>query len=231
MLPIHERFLTWQGEGVHLGRRAFFIRTFGCPQHCPWCDSAGTWHKLWVPSHINRMTEVELVDEVLASNAEVVVITGGEPAVHDLRELTQGLKSHSIRVHLETSGAYPLQGQFDWITVSPKDKWAKPALPDVMYQANEIKLIIEDPSDLDWWFNKILVMWTARCSLFPTIWLHPEWSKRNDPAVLNAITEWVKKYGDPFRAGYQLHKLFKADALDNRSAPLVPLGGDPAKGF
>jgi organic radical activating enzyme len=225
MIPVYERFNTFQGEGVHMGRAAFFIRTFGCPQHCPWCDSAGTWHKDYVPKHVLRMTEAELVQEVTVSGARVVVITGGEPAVHDLTDLTKLLHAAGKRVHIETSGAFELRGEFDWITVSPKDKWAQPMKPHFNTLADEFKLIIEDPMDIPFWYHRLTG------TVDTPVWLHPEWSHREDPAVLCAITKWVKERGDPWRAGWQLHKLYTADSYDPRSKPLVPLGGNPALGY
>lgn len=226
-IPVHERFSTWQGEGVHMGRAAFFIRTFGCPMHCPWCDSAGTWHVDYVPKHIERLTLDKLVQEAVASGAPMVVITGGEPLIHNLHDLTIKLKSAGLRVHIETSGAFEPNGFFDWVTVSPKNKWAKPMLPIFGTIASEFKLIIEAPEDIAYWTSLLA---DARFVGQP-VWLHPEWSKRQDVEVLSAITNYVKKHGDPFRAGWQLHKLYKADALDHRSATPVPLGGDPSRGY
>lgn len=226
MLPIHERFSTWQGEGVHMGRAAFFIRTFGCPLHCPWCDSAGTWHTDYVPPKIERMSERDLVGEALVTNAKIVVITGGEPTIHNLTDLTLQIQSHGLKSHLETSGSFELRGIFDWITLSPKH--SKLPRPENVQMADEFKLIIEKPEDVLYWIQLLHKMEAK-----PTapIWLHPEWSKRNDPDVLKAISSFVKSLGDPVRAGYQLHKLYKCDALDNRTAPLVPLGGNPALGL
>ena len=225
MLPIHERFLTWQGEGVHMGRAAFFIRTFGCPMHCPWCDSAGTWHPSYVPKQIERMDEKALMFEAEMSGAPIVVVTGGEPAVHDLLRLTSLIKRQNR--HIETSGAFPIKGTFDWITVSPKNKWAKPVTDENILLADEFKLIIEHPDDLSYW-APIIQRGGYRGQ---PIWLHPEWSKRNDASVLNAISAWVKDAGETFRVGYQLHKLYKVDVLDNRTAAPVPLGGNPSLGY
>ena len=63
-LPIHERFFTWQGEGVHTGRSAYFIRLQGCPVKCPWCDSAGTWHPDWVPKDVEKISPKTLAEDV-----------------------------------------------------------------------------------------------------------------------------------------------------------------------
>jgi 7-carboxy-7-deazaguanine synthase len=178
------------------------------------------------------MNEVELVNEAAASKSKFIVLTGGEPAIHNLKTLSVCAELKGIPLHIETSGAYPLQGTFQWITVSPKDKWAKPALESVVRAANEFKLIIEEPADIPYWNEKLFFelngAWMDKRA---TIWLHPEWSKRNDPAILKAITHQVKFTGDPWRAGYQLHKLFRADALDNRTQPLAPLGGNPELGY
>lgn len=106
MLPIHEQFYTFQGEGSHAGRAAYFIRTFGCPVHCPWCDSAGTWHPDYIPEKVERLSETKLAEEVSKTEAEFVVVTGGEPAIHDLKPLVDALHAIGRKVHLETSGAF-----------------------------------------------------------------------------------------------------------------------------
>jgi 7-carboxy-7-deazaguanine synthase len=230
-LPIHERFYTFQGEGVYMGMPAFFIRTFGCPVHCPWCDSAGTWHKDYVPEQIQRMDPFTLAQEAHDSGAKIAVITGGEPAIHPLGVLIGALHAFQIRVHLETSGGFQLNGQPDWVTLSPK-RWAR-LEPRTVELANEFKLIVEGPGDIDWYVDALQHAGHKRWTEIP-IWLHPEWSKHKDPQVLTAITNAVKNgysCGIFFRAGWQLHKLYAADALDLRSKPLVPLGGNPALGF
>jgi 7-carboxy-7-deazaguanine synthase len=225
---VHERFATFQGEGVHVGLPAFFIRLFGCPVQCPWCDSAGTWHPDWVPDEVEKMTAEELVDEALRANTPRVVITGGEPAIYDLTELTEALQDEGLSVHLETSGAFELKGAVDWITLSPK-KWKHP-IQDMVADANEFKYIIEKPEDIHFYHALLLSLGYHPNESTP-IWLHPEWSQRDNKDVLNAISKTVACGKDVFRAGWQLHKLYQVDGLDSRSRPLVPLGGDEAKGY
>lgn len=227
-----ERFYTWQGEGCHLGRAAFFIRLYGCPLHCPWCDSAGTWHKDYVPDTIYRMTARELADEAEASTAPFVVLTGGEPAMYDFSDLYSELSRRHIALHLETSGAFELRAPVDWLTVSPK--WARLPHESNLLRADEIKVIVEEPSSIEAWWEQLgsIMQYREERDDLPTIWLHPEWSRRADTAVLSAITEAVKRYPRRYRAGYQLHKLYAADLLDERSAKeRVPLGGDLARGY
>lgn len=182
-----------------MGRAAYFIRTFGCPVHCPWCDSAGTWHPDHVPARVPREEPAVLADAALASGCSIVVITGGEPAIHDLTELTGEIRRRGLPVHLETSGGFPLRGAFDWVTVSPK--WGKEPLAEVLAAADEIKLIVEEPGSIGDWWERL----AGDVSGVP-VWLHPEWSVRGDEGVLSAINDWVKSRGDPFRAGWQLHK-------------------------
>ncbi len=233
-LPIHERFFAIQGEGNYLGRSAFFIRTFGCPLHCPWCDSAGTWHKDYKPTNIERLSIDELVNEAVDCNPEFVVITGGEPTIHKdaLKELDDKLFENDLRLHIETSGSFELADLRDdvWITVSPK--WSKHPLRQTLERANELKIIVENPNSIDLWEKQIDQEmgegWFKSCS---NIWLHPEWTQRDNPEVLNTITEYIKKNGKPFKAGWQLHKLYDCDSLDNRSANKAPLGGDITKGY
>lgn len=223
-LPIHEYFYAWQGEGAHLGRAAFFIRTFGCPVQCSWCDAAGTWHPDHVPEDVMRMSPETLAEAAAGTAAEFVVITGGEPAIFDLGPLTRALAGRGLPAHLETSGAFPLKGDFAWVTVSPK--WAKLPRPEVLARADEVKIIVEDALSIEKWWDEIAAHVQAR-----HVWLHPEWSQRKNPAVLGAINRWVKERGAPFRAGWQVHKPYQVDSADPRSRPPAPLGGNPDLGF
>lgn len=227
-LPIHERFLTFQGEGAHAGKRAFFIRTMGCPVQCPWCDSAGTWHPEWMPKGNNRVSLADLLEEVIDSQSEIVVITGGEPLIHpQVQTFASMLKAKGIRVHVETCGAfYQDPTAFDWITVSPKK--AQLPLASMVHASHELKLIVEDDRSVDYWLTTLsdILNEPTISTYHGHIWLHPEWSQRKNPSVLNCITNTVTELGRSFRAGYQLHKIYNSDALDNRARPVVPLGGN-----
>lgn len=231
-LPIHECFFTFQGEGVHMGRPAFFIRTFGCPVHCPWCDSAGTWHPDFIPKDIARKTIDDLRIMVQESKAKTIVITGGEPAIHDLGELTRVLQQEEgCNVHLETSGAFPLRNDFDWVTLSPK-RWKLPLMANVV-TADEFKIIVSEAEDIPYYWKvlKESGLYSPYNHKRRPIWLHPEWSKRDDPQVLGAICDMVKSQVADFRAGWQIHKLYKVDLKDPGSRTAVPLGGNPKLGF
>jgi organic radical activating enzyme len=165
-----------------------------------------------------------LADEAAAARPEFVVLTGGEPCIHDLTALLAAMASSGLKVHLETCGAYPIAPGFAWVTVSPK--WAKPPLAEALARADEVKLIVEAPDSIARWTEAVGGKW-----LSPNVWLHPEWSRRADPAVLRTITEQVKQSGAPYRAGWQVHKPYSADSLDARARPPAPLGGDVSKGF
>ena len=227
--PVYERFYTWQGEGVHLGRAAYFIRLYGCPQACPWCDSAGTWHKDFRPEGVTLMSAEELAQAVRAESPDgaFVVVTGGEPILFDLAPLVDILHALGRRVHIETSGIAPLRGDLDWVTLSPKPFGQWP-LPEVVARADEVKIIVHEPGDIRAGLETL-----AGLREDAVIWLHPEWSRarERDAGVLNAITQAVKD--DPrLRAGYQMHKLYRADDLDVHSDKrLIPLGGNPGLGY
>jgi len=215
-LPTYETFFTWQGEGCHMGKPAFFIRLFGCPVHCPWCDSAGTWHTDQIPDVIDKRSIQTLVDEALVHKPELVIITGGEPCIHNLTALTNALHQAGLQINLETSGAFPIQGQFDWITVSPK-VWEKPIVSCIEL-AHEFKVIVDSMDAIDLWENEIGSQYGER-----PVWLHPEWSKRSNPEILGLINSKVKEARFCYRAGYQLHKLYQVDEEDARSKPTIDL--------
>src|SRR5215510_8072532 len=144
LLPVMEHFYTIQGEGFHQGRAAYFIRLGGCDVGCVWCDVKDSWEADRHPKYeVGRLRS-----EVRKTPAEIVVITGGEPLMYNLDELTKELQSASLKTHIETSGAYPLSGSWDWICLSPK-KFKAP-LPEILPRANELKVIIFNKSDFEW---------------------------------------------------------------------------------
>lgn len=219
---INEHFFAFQGEGVHMGRSAFFVRVNGCPVKCLWCDSAQTWHKDYFDGqkHKNK-TVAEILDAIGDDCPEFIVATGGEPALYDWTRL---IEKSIYPVHIETSGGFKLKGQFDWVTVSPKTE--KPPIKENYKKANEIKIIVEDTRSIMRWENEL----TEHCPDLP-VWLHPEWGSRNDPKVLGIISDFVKNgYALNYRAGYQIHKLYKVDSLDERTVKPAPLGGNPLRG-
>ena len=222
--PVYETFHSWQGEGVHLGKSTFFIRLFGCPVHCPWCDSAGTWHPDYVPDRIEKIEAAELADFAAKAKPDLVVVTGGEPVIHDLECLTDALETSGLSRHLETSGCHEISGDWDWITLSPKRE--SPPVESALNQANEFKVIVDSERSIDEWTEFLSGQIDSR-----PIWLHPEWSQHSNAEILNRITEFVKERGSPFRAGVQAHKYYQADILDPSSAKPNPLGGNPKLGY
>lgn len=192
LLPVMEEFYTIQGEGFNTGTAAYFIRLGGCDVGCHWCDVKESWD---ADAHPKKSIE-EIVGEAASYPAKTVVITGGEPLMYDLTALTGELKAAGIRTFLETSGAYPLTGEWDWICVSPK-KFKAP-LPSVLQQAHELKVIVYNKSDFQWG-EQHAAQTNPECLLF----LQPEWSKANDMTPL--IVEYVKEH-PKWKVSLQTHK-------------------------
>ncbi|MCO5248357.1 MAG: 7-carboxy-7-deazaguanine synthase QueE [Chitinophagales bacterium] len=191
-LPVMEQFYTLQGEGRYAGHAAYFIRLTGCDVGCVWCDVKESW-----TVRENQWKKVdEIVNEACGFPARMVVITGGEPAMYDLSELTRRLKEKGFRIHIETSGAYPLSGSLDWVTVSPK-KFKAP-LQEVVVQAHELKVVIFHPSDIDW-AEKHAQMTNKDCLLL----LQPEWDRRDRHGDL--LIEYIKSHPQ-WSLSLQTHK-------------------------
>lgn len=191
-LPIMEQFYTIQGEGYHSGRAAYFIRLGGCDVGCTWCDVKESWDAAQHP-----VTGIQdLLIAVQQSKADYVVITGGEPAMYNLEPLTNLLNTHHIETGIETSGAYPLTGNWHWICLSPKK--FKEALPDVFSKADELKVIVYNKHDLSWALEKANLV-SDKCKLY----LQPEWSKEKE--MLPLIIEFVKQHSN-WKISLQTHK-------------------------
>ena len=139
-----EAFYTLQGEGYHQGKAAYFIRLGGCDVGCVWCDVKESWDANAHP--VKNISDI--VEEAKKFPARLVVVTGGEPLLHDLTELTNELHNAGFQTNIETSGSSPLSGTWDWICLSPK-KFKAP-LPEVLSKADELKVIVFNKSDFDW---------------------------------------------------------------------------------
>jgi organic radical activating enzyme len=191
-LPLVEEFFSLQGEGFHTGKAAYFIRLGGCDVGCSWCDSPFSWNP-----GLHPMVETDaIIERVVDSGADSVVITGGEPLMWNLSHICTELKKKNILTYLETSGAYPLSGEWNWICLSPKQNM--PPSADICNVANELKVIIQETNDF-LWAEKYRLMVTGNCRLF----LQPEWSRFK--TIIPEIVEYVKK-NPKWRISLQVHK-------------------------
>jgi organic radical activating enzyme len=192
-LPVMEDFYTIQGEGFHQGKAAYFVRLAGCDVGCVWCDVKESWD---VNKHPYIKIE-EIVNKIkAASTTNMVVITGGEPLMHHLQKITTDLHEGGYKTHIETSGAHPLSGDWDWICLSPK-KFKSP-LDEILPLANELKIVIFNKSDFEWAENYASKM-NPNCKLY----LQPEWDK--SAIVTPLIIEYVKN-NPKWQISLQLHK-------------------------
>ena len=179
LLPLMEEFYTIQGEGFNTGKAAYFIRIGGCDVGCHWCDVKESWD-----ANIHPLTKAEqIIENVKAYNAKSVVVTGGEPLIYNLDHLTQLLKENNIETFIETSGAYKLSGNWDWICLSPKKTMAP--LKEIYDKAHELKVIIFNQHDFKW-AEEQAKMVGEDCYLY----LQPEWSKHAQ--LVPQIIDYVK---------------------------------------
>lgn len=189
--PLVETFHSIQGEGYWMGVSAFFIRLAGCDVHCSWCDTKHSWK---VRGHPSQSVD-DIVQQARKVNPAIVVITGGEPLMHNLQALTQGLHQQGLKVHLETSGAHPLSGEFDWITLSPKT--FKPPCESIYKYTNELKLVVASESDLVWAESQ-----ARRVAPETLLYLQSEWQTPSSGAL---VYNYVLQHPQ-WRISVQTHK-------------------------
>ena len=191
-LPLMEEFYTIQGEGFNTGQAAYFIRLGGCDVGCHWCDVKESWD-----ASLHPLTSIrDIVEKANSFPAKAVVITGGEPLLYNLEPLCSMLHEQGIRIFLETSGAYPVSGSFDWICVSPK-KFKSPR-KDMLEIADELKVIVFNKQDFDWAEQHASFLKT-NCLQY----LQPEWSKSTK--LMPEIVEFVK-INPQWKISLQTHK-------------------------
>ena len=192
LLPVMEEFYSLQGEGFHIGTAAYFLRIGGCDIGCNWCDSKASWsfgaHPL--------IAVDDVVGRILNYPARAVVVTGGEPTLYPLQYMCNKLKEVGIKTFIETSGAYPLSGSWDWVCLSPKPQ--SPPVGSNFHKADELKVIIEKLSDLQWAEDNAVLV-SRDCHLF----LQPEWSQKDK--MLNEIIRYVES-NPRWRLSLQAHK-------------------------
>lgn len=190
--PVMEHFYTLQGEGAWSGHAAYFIRLGGCDVGCVWCDVKDSWDASAHPA-----SEAGYLAKTAASSGtEICVVTGGEPAMYDLFPLTGSLHQAGLRTHIETSGAYPLTGDFDWVCVSPKK--FKPPIEEVLCKADEFKVVVFHPSDIEW-AQQFIRHLKPGCRLY----LQPEWGRAEK--VIPLLIEFIKSNPD-WILSLQTHK-------------------------
>ena len=190
-LPLMEAFYTLQGEGYHKGSAAYFIRIGGCDVGCHWCDVKESWN-----AELHPPTDISVIVEEAKKYSNTVVVTGGEPLMWSMDPLTNALHEKEIQIHIETSGAYPLSGNWDWFCLSPKKN--KLPISDAYQRADELKMIVYNKDDLRF-AEEQAAMVNKNCKLF----LQPEWSKRD--TVMPLLVDYVLE-NSKWKVSLQTHK-------------------------
>ncbi len=193
--PLMEHYYTIQGEGFNTGKAAYFIRLGGCDVACVWCDVKDSWDASKHPMH----TPEFLLEQVISAGANRAVITGGEPAMYNLEPITALFRSNGIELFIETSGAYEISGEWNWICVSPK-KFKAP-LKSTLAKADELKVVVFNQSDFDWALQHAKEV-KPDCKLF----LQPEYSVQH--RVLPGIIDFVKVHPE-WQISLQTHKVMQ----------------------
>ena len=191
LLPLMEAFYSLQGEGFYRGTAAYFIRLGGCDVGCHWCDVKESWE-----AERHPLVQAQTIADEALAHSKTIIITGGEPLMWNLNLLTQRLKAGGARTHIETSGAHPLSGEWDWICLSPKK--IKRPVGDVLRRANELKMVIYNNNDF-LFAEEMAAEVNQECLLY----LQPEWSKRDK--VIPKIVDYVLAHPQ-WKASLQMHK-------------------------
>jgi organic radical activating enzyme len=190
-LPLMEAFYTLQGEGYHKGSAAYFIRIGGCDVGCHWCDVKESWN-----ASLHPPTEIQTIVSGVKKYSNTVVVTGGEPLMWPMDPLTDALREEEIQIHIETSGAYPLSGTWDWFCLSPKKN--KLPIAEAYAIADELKMIVYNKDDLRFAEEQAAKV-RQECKLF----LQPEWSKRE--RVMPLLVDYVLN-NPKWKVSLQTHK-------------------------
>jgi len=190
-LPLMEAFYTLQGEGYYKGTAAYFIRIGGCDVGCHWCDVKESWDAAKHPP-----TQIQEIVEEAYQYSKTIVITGGEPLMWNMEPLTQALKLKNMQIHIETSGAYPITGHWDWFCLSPKKNMLPTA--EAYHIANELKVIVYNKNDLLFAEEQAQYV-NDHCILY----LQPEWSKREK--VMPILVDYVLQ-NPKWKVSLQTHK-------------------------
>jgi 7-carboxy-7-deazaguanine synthase len=195
LLPVIEEFYSLQGEGFNTGRAAYFIRVGGCDICCSWCDSKISWS----PDSGNLVKIEDIVNRIVSCPAKAVVVTGGEPLTYNLDPLCEKLAEFGITSFLETSGSFPLSGEWDWICLSAKKHY--PPQPEIFGLANELKIVVCSQDDF-LWAKECAEKVNEECHLF----LQPEWSCHK--MVTPLIVDFIKQ-NPAWRISLQSHKFMR----------------------
>ena len=191
-IPILEEFYSIQGEGFNSGKAAYFVRVGGCDLACHWCDSKESW----IPEIQQFVGIQSIINRVLQTPANTIVVTGGEPLIYSFNDFCELAKSKNLKLMLETSGAYPISGIWDWICLSPKKQM--PPINDYYNKCNELKIVIYEDSDF---------IWAEECAKKVNnnaeLFLQPEWSRFE--ITKKMVVDYAKKY-PKWKISIQIHK-------------------------
>jgi 7-carboxy-7-deazaguanine synthase len=212
-LLVEEIFETIQGEGAFTGVPVSFVRLYGCPVGCDFCDQG--WAASADATRQNPhqlMAIADIIEQVSSYAPKRIVISGGEPLLQkNCAVLIHALQTAGFAVHIETAGI-ALVSWLDladcWITFSPKDKVARlpqyKSLELYWKRADEIKLVIEDGSELNFYQDHLA---TSQAPVY----LQPEWNNLSITStiavsLLQDLERQRSSDGRTYKLSLQTHK-------------------------
>ena len=190
-LPVMESFYSIQGEGFFSGTAAYFLRIGGCDVGCHWCDVKESWDE-----NNHPIIPVKEIVKKSLEFSDCIIVTGGEPLIWNMGPLTKELKKFNKKTHIETSGAHPLTGNWDWVCLSPKK--AKLPIEDAYNYADELKIIIYNNHDFIFAEEQ-----AKKVNKNAILYLQPEWGKREK--MMPLMVDFVKK-NPKWKLSLQTHK-------------------------
>lgn len=122
LIPIHEIFVSIQGEGPDVGRKAIFVRVAGCTFNCSFCDSKFSWTLKGSKKYSPKELADILIGMSRKSKVNYVVLTGGNPCMYDFTDVIKPCLDEGLEFAVETQGdIYPTwMGYLRTVVLSPK---------------------------------------------------------------------------------------------------------------
>lgn len=208
MIYYDEIFASIQGESSDSGIPCVFIRLFGCPVGCSYCDQPQS------PSNRKRISVSNIIRQVKKfKGIDHVCITGGEPLIYEETiPLTQELMSEGYKVSIETSGCVPIPDlgyrrsfKFVMDIKCPCSGVAHKNIFEnlLLLQSNdEVKFVVSNREDYDYMVD-VLRKYPTTASIL----VSPMFDESKKAVIGQELVQWIIEDRLKVRVQIQLHKI------------------------